>query len=399
MGGQEERKFAPVARAAVQDLGGSRIREVANASMGRKDVLKFWFGESDQPTPEFIRAAAIGSLASEHTFYTQNLGLPELREAIAHYSGQLHDTPLDASRIAVTASGVSAIMLAAQTILSPGDRVVVVTPVWPNVVEIQHVMGARVERVPLSISGGRWALDLDRLLAALTPDTVMLVVNSPNNPTGWTMPAEQQVRVMEHCRRLGIWVLSDEVYERLVYSGEPAAPSLRCLCAEDDRLIVVNSFSKSWRMTGWRLGWLTLPPALVGQLEKLIEYNTSCTPEFVQRGALAALTSPRGEQVVADAVAALKRSRATLHEGLSLLDGIVAPLGEGAMYAFFRPLAGTDSVLLAKRLVVEEGLGLAPGVAFGPEGEGWLRWCYAATPERITEGISRLARFLGSSQR
>lgn len=395
MRGHEDETFPPLARQAVRDLGGSRIREVANASMGRADVLKFWFGESDQPTPEFIRAAAIGSLASEHTFYTQNLGLPELRDAIAAYSGLLHDTPLDAERVAVTASGVSAIMIAAQAILSPGDRVVVVTPVWPNVVEIQHIMGARVERVPLGISDGRWALDLDRLLAALTPDTIMLVINSPNNPTGWTMPAEQQAQVMAHCRRLGIWVLADEVYERLVYSGESTAPSLRRLCDEDDRLIVVNSFSKSWRMTGWRLGWLTLPLALVGQVEKLIEYNTSCTPEFVQRGALAALTSPRGEQMVADAVAELERSRATLHQGLSELGGIVAPLGEGAMYAFFRSEAQADSVALAKRLVVEAGLGLAPGVAFGPEGERWLRWCYAASPQRITEGLERLGRFLG----
>lgn len=395
MRGHEDKTFPPVARQAVQDLGGSRIREVANASMGRADILKFWFGESDQPTPEFIRAAAIGSLASEHTFYTQNLGLPELRDAIAAYSGQLHDTPLDSGRVAVTASGVSAIMIAAQAVLSRGDRVVVVTPVWPNVVEIQHILGAEVERVPLVISDGRWALDLDRLLAALTPDTAMLVINSPNNPTGWTMPAEQQAQVMAHCRRLGIWVLADEVYERLVYSGERAAPSLRRLCDGVDRLIVVNSFSKSWRMTGWRLGWLTLPLALVGQVEKLIEYNTSCAPEFVQRGALAALTSPRGEQMVADAVAELERSRATLHQGLSELGGIVAPLGEGAMYAFFRSEAQVDSVALAKRLVVEAGLGLAPGVAFGPEGEGWLRWCYAASPQRITEGLERLGRFLG----
>lgn len=245
--------------------------------MDRDDILKFWFGESDQPTPEFIRAAAIGSLASEHTFYTQNLGLPELREAIAAYSSQLHDIGLGSDRIAVTAAGVSAIMIAAQAILSPGDRVVVVTPVWPNVVEIQHILGAKVERVPLGISEGRWSLDVERLLGALTLDTVMLVINSPNNPTGWTMPPEQQAIIMDHCRRLGIWVLVDEVYERLVYSGERAAPSMLRQAGANDRLIVVNSFSKSWRMTGW----LTLPAALVGQVEKLIEYNTSCTPEFV----------------------------------------------------------------------------------------------------------------------
>lgn len=384
----------PQARADILALEPSRIREIANAGMGNPDVLPFWFGESDQPTPSFIRAAAVASLASEQTYYSQNLGLPELRGAIARYASGLHGRDIGAERIAVTSSGVSALMLATQSVVAPGGRVVVITPVWPNIVEIQRIVGAEVVRFPLSVSENRWTLDVEKLIGTLTPDTTMLVINSPSNPTGWVISPEDQQALLAHCRKLGIWILADEVYERLVYDGRANAASMLSIADPFDRLIVVNSFSKTWRMTGWRLGWLTLPPSLTSSVEKLIEYNTSCAPAFVQHGGIAALTDPRGEETARSASSELAASRNLLRARLGGLDGVELPEADGAMYAFFRIAGWPDSVALAKRLVTEVGLGLAPGSAFGPEGEGWLRWCFASSPGRIEQGIERLERFL-----
>ena len=383
------------ARDSIRALSTSRIREIANAGMDRSDIAAFWFGESDLPTPDFIREAAMRSLGASETFYTQNLGRPALREAIAAYESRLHGRTLEPARVAVTGSGVSALMLASQLVVGPGDRVVVVTPIWPNIAEIPKILGAEVERQPLAIANGRWQLDLDRLLAALTPDTRMLIVNSPNNPTGWTIEPQAQRMLLAHCRKHGIWILSDEVYERLVFRpGLDAAPSFLGMAEPEERLIVVNSFSKAWRMTGWRVGWLTIPTALEGELTKIIEYNTSCVPGFVQQGALAALTDPRGEVAVAELRDGLVRSRALLLEGLGDFDGVNVPEAEGAMYAFFRIAGQEDSMALAKRLVAEVGLGLAPGTSFGPEGEGYLRWCFAAVEEKIADGLDRLGRFV-----
>jgi aspartate aminotransferase len=259
----------------AQTVESSRIREVADAAMGR-DVLAFWFGESDLPTPEFIRDAGMKALAEGRTFYTQNLGLPALREAIAGYVNGLHRTTLGAESVAVTSSGVSALMIAMQAILDPGDRTVVVTPVWPNLVQIPRVLGAEVETFGLEPKNGVWSLDLDRLIARLTPQTRLLLFNSPNNPTGWRIEAEQQKALLEHCRRLGIWIIADDVYERLAFDAPGrAAPSMLQIAGPDDRVVSVNSFSKAWSMTGWRLGWLTAPDALMRQAPKLVEYNTS----------------------------------------------------------------------------------------------------------------------------
>lgn len=377
----------------MTSLPGSLIRDVANSAMGRQDVLPFWFGESDQPTPAFIRDAAAKSLQQGETFYTQNLGRPYLREAIAAYLSRLHDRPVAADRIAVTGSGVSALMLAVQLLVSPGDRVVAVTPLWPNLVEIPRILGAHVHRVGLHVAHGRWVLDLDRLTAALTPDTRLLLLNSPNNPTGWTIDEPSLQAILAHCRRLGIWILADDVYERLVH--DPAlgsAPSFLRLYEDGDRVLSVNSFSKAWSMTGWRVGWITAPASLTDDLGKLLEYNTSCVAEPTQRAGAAALA--QGEDEVAHLRAHLTRTRDFLVRRLAGMPGIEVPAAGGAMYAFFRIRGRHDSLQLARQLVSEAGLGLAPGLAFGPEGEGWLRWCHAVRMEALELGTHRLEQFL-----
>jgi aspartate/methionine/tyrosine aminotransferase len=362
--------------------------------MGRADILPFWFGESDRPTPEFIREAAVASLREGETFYSENLGRPYLRQAISSYLTELHGCAIGAERVAVTASGDSALMLASQLLVAHGDRVVAVTPLWPNAVEIPKIVGGQVETVSLEVKSGRWELPLEKLLDALTPETRMLVLNSPNNPTGWTINQDQQRAVLEKCRRLGIWILADDVYERLTYiEGLRSAPSFLTLTEADDRLISVNSFSKAWSMTGWRVGWMVAPPAMMGDLAPLIEYNTSCVAEFSQRGATAALE--RGEGHVLRLRDELAATRHRLAAELRRLPGVEVPEADGAMYVFLRIAGYPDSLDLAKRLIAEAGLGLAPGQAFGPDGEGWLRWCYAADWSRIEDGVGRLGRFLG----
>jgi aspartate aminotransferase len=362
--------------------------------------LPFWFGESDQPTPSFIRDAAIASMQAGETFYSENLGRPYLRQAIAKYVTELHGQPISFDRIAVTASGDSALMLSSQLILSPGDRVVTVTPLWPNAVEIPKVVSAQVECVSLEVQEGRWVLPLQKLLDALTPGTRMLVLNSPNNPTGWTIESEEQRVILEHCRRLGIWILADDVYERLVYREGPerdalrTAPSFLTLADSDDRLVVVNSFSKAWTMTGWRVGWLVGPLSIFPDLAPLIEYNTSCVPEFTQRAATVALQ--QGESYVLRQCAELALTKDKLTAELRQLPGVEVPEADGAMYAFFRIDGHSDSMALARTLIDQVGLGLAPGRAFGPEGECWLRWCYAANWSKNQLGLERLTKFLSS---
>ena len=391
-------------RQVVEQLEASRIREVANEGIGRADVLKFWFGESDEVTPGFIRDAAVASLQAGETFYAHNLGLPELRDALASYTDGLHPGRGVAhwsDRLAVTSGGVNGLMLASQTLVEAGDEVVVVSPVWPNLVAQPLIMGARVKSVPLRVRAdgpraGAWMLDMDALLAAITPATRMLVVNAPNNPTGWTLSADEQRTILAHCRHTGTWILADEVYERLYFAGDTdngAAPSFLDVADPDDRVIVAHSFSKSFLMTGWRLGWLVLPPTLTAAVGKLIEFNTSCAPVFVQRAATAALQ--RGGEVTPALVRHLRQCRDTLVPLLRALPGVTVAEPLGGMYAFFRLEGQDDCLAVAKRLVREAGLGLAPGSAFSPEAAGWLRWCFASQDTtRLVAGVERLRGWL-----
>ena len=392
-------------RQAVLGLEESMIRQVANAGLGRSDVLKFWFGESDEVTPSFIREAAIASLQQGETFYAHNLGLPELREAIAHYASGLRcagAVPIGVDRIAVTSGGVNALMLAVQALVDAGDEVVAVTPVWPNLTAQPLIMGAKLRCVSLKPMAGQWQLDMVELVAAITPQTKLLIVNAPNNPTGWTLSRAEQEALLAHCRSTGTWILADEVYERLYFepTENGCAPSFLDIAQSDDRLVVAHSFSKSFLMTGWRLGWLVMPPTMTPQMGKLVEFNTSCAPVFVQRAALVGMQ--RTSEVTPQLVAHLKTCRDTLVPLLQAVPGVELVPAKGGMYAFFRLTDQDrfgDSLATAKRLVLEAGLGLAPGNAFmvnpAPEAQGWLRWCFASKDvDRLRQGVQRLAGWL-----
>ncbi len=390
-------------REVVAGLQGSRIREVANEGIGREGVLAFWFGESDEVTPEPIREAAIASLRAGETFYAHNLGLPELRQAIAGYTERLHPGRGAAhwyERIAVTSGGVNGLMLAAQALVDAGDEVVVLTPAWPNLVAQPQIMGARVRTVSLVPRAGAWTLDLDALRAAITPATRVLIVNAPANPTGFTLTAAEQRAILAHCRASGTWIVADEVYERLYFEADTAngaAPSFLDVAEPDDRLIVAHSFSKSFLMTGWRLGWLVLPRALTEPVGKLIEFNTSCAPVFVQRGAVAAIA--HGDAVTPALVAHLRHCRDVLVPLLQAVPGVALATPRAGMYAFFQLPGQGDCLEVAKRLVREAGLGLAPGSAFGVEASGWLRWCFASRDTaRLVDGVARLKGWLASTR-
>ncbi len=402
-------------RNTIAGLPGSKIREVANAGLGRTDVLAFWFGESDEVTPLAVRQAASDSLLRGETFYSHNLGLAELREALRQYTAGLHGDP-GPDRIAVTSSGVSALMTAMQLLVDAGDEVVAVVPVWPNLPAQPEILGARVTRVSLAPGpDGAWRLDLDRLLAAVTSGTKVLLLNAPNNPTGWTLRRDEQQALLDHCRCTGTWIVADEVYDRVWFGAglpgaEPprtgqapprgaraagelgansSAPSFLDIAAPDDRLVVVHSFSKSFLMTGWRLGWLVLPAGQLDAVGKLIEFNSSCAPVFVQRGGLAALAM--ADDFVPGLIKRLRAGRDTLCPALAALPGVLSAAPLGGMYAWFKVPGAEDSLAFAKQLVREHGLGLAPGAAFGAEGEGWLRWCFASQdPARLLAGVERL---------
>jgi len=382
-------------RQSILDLPASKIREVANAGIGRTDVLAFWFGESDEVTPDFIRQAAIDSLQQGETFYAHNLGLPELRQAIAKEMMHRHAAPMDVDRIAVTSGGVNALMLAMQALVNPGDQVVVVTPVWPNLTAQPVILGAQLHTVSLVPLAGRWSLPMAQLLSRITSATKLLVLNSPNNPTGWTLTRDEQSILLAHCRQTGTWILADEVYENLYYlpSHNQCAPSFLDISTPDDRLVVAHSFSKSFLMTGWRLGWLVMPQPMTGQISKLIEFNTSCVSAFVQRAGVVALQ--RSQEVTPRVVDHLRLCRDSLFEALGQLPGLELSMPDGGMYLFFRLPGQADDLQTAKRLVSEAGLGLAPGSAFSTDARGWLRWCFASKDLiRLGQGAARLETWL-----
>ena len=378
----------PSIRPRIAALPASRIREVADVGMAMDGVIALWFGETDLPTPEFINRAATRALAAGHTFYTDNRGIPELREALADYMGGLYGIDVGVERVTVTASGMNALMLGQQCLIEPGDNVVVVVPLWPNLVETVHIMGGETRPVALTFGEGGWSLDLDRLFDACDDRTRAVMINSPGNPTGWMMSASEQRAVLEFCRRRGLWVVTDEVYDRIVYD-RPHAPSFLEWAEPDDAVFVVNSFSKSWSMTGWRLGWITAPPALGPVLAKMNEYNIAAPTTFVQHAGVTAVRE--GEPFVAATVERYRRARDLVCRALGDMARVRLAVPRAAFYAFFAVEGMDDSLAFAKRLLAETGVGLAPGSAFGAHGEGHLRLCFASSPERLAQALDRLA--------
>jgi aspartate/methionine/tyrosine aminotransferase len=375
-------------RPEIAAMPESGIVELTNTSRDLDDVIRLWVGESDRVTPDFIARAAARALAEGRTFYTWQRGVPPLRAALASYLHGITGASLSPENIHVTIGGMQAIMLTMQAILRPGDAVAMTAPTWPNAHRAVEIAGGRAVRVPLRADADGWRLDLDRLFDACGEGTRALFINSPGNPTGWTATREEQRAMLEFCRARGLWLIADEVYARFVYGNEPCAPSFLSIAEPEDRLVVVNTFSKNWAMTGWRMGWIVASPALGPVFENLQQFNTSGVPTFLQFGAVAALEE--GEAFVAEQVAACRIARDLVCARLAAATRVRIVPPAGTFYLFFGVDGEADSRALALRLLAGTRVGLAPGSAFGPEGEGHMRLCFAGSHERLHRALDRL---------
>lgn len=369
----------------------SGIVEVFNYGRTRPGLLPLWVGEGDASTPSFIVDAAARSLRDGETFYTYQCGIPPLRAAIAAYMSGLYDRAFTPDQFFVTIGGMHALQIAMRIVSGPGDEVIVPTPAWPNFIGAITVNGATARQVEMRLDATGYTLDFEALEAAIGPQTRAICINSPSNPTGWTATREDQIRLLELTRRHRIWIVADEIYGRFFYGGH-RAPSFHDVMADDDRILFAQTFSKNWAMTGWRIGWLEAPPALGQIIENLIQFSTSGVPVPHQRAGIAALE--QGESLIAGQVAQARANRDLLLTALKGHNGLTLPHPSGAFYLFLGIAGVPDSMKAAMRLVDLANIGLAPGVAFGQGGEGFMRLCYLRKSSDIAEAAKRLTRGL-----
>ncbi|WP_073057829.1 pyridoxal phosphate-dependent aminotransferase [Kaistia soli] len=369
----------------------SGIVEVFNYGRGREGLIPLWVGEGDLATPDFIADAARAGLDDGETFYTHQRGIPELREAIARYHERLYERPFDSERFFVTSGGMPAIQLALRMVAGQGDEVVIPTPAWPNFGAATEVGGARAVPVPMQFGNAGWMLDLDRYFDAVTDRTTALFLNSPCNPTGWTATREELVAIRDFARERGLWIIADEVYTRFVYQGD-RAPSFYDVTEPDEPVLYVNTLSKNWAMTGWRVGWLAAPPRYGQTIENLIQYSSSGTPKFLQRGAVAALD--RGDHFIEFQRDRAMAAREIVCLGLEATGRVRFTWPKGAFYLFFSVDGEADTRKLGLRLVDEANVGLAPGDAFGAAGAGFMRMCFLRNPDQVAAATDLLADWL-----
>jgi aspartate/methionine/tyrosine aminotransferase len=371
----------------------SGIVKVINYGRERPGLIPLWAGEGDMPTPDFIAEAAIRALRDGHTFYTYQRGIPPLRQAVANYLQRHFDVAVGAERVIVTGSGMQAIMLTMQALVGPGEEIVVISPVWPNIFAAIQMQGATAKPVALQAQEDEWRLDLEQLFAACGHRTRTLFINTPNNPTGWVMREDDMRQVRDFARECGLWIVADEVYGQFVYD-RPRVTSFLAIMEPDEKLIVTNTFSKNWSMTGWRIGWVVIPRSQsVAQVyENLVQYNTSGVPAFLQYGCLTAINE--GDQYLKDLVEGCRQGREIVCDRLAALPNVRLIRPQGAFYLFFRVQGEDDSTAFALRMVDEANVGLAPGVAFGPGGEGFARMCFAPSHDTLRTGVERLAAAL-----
>jgi aspartate/methionine/tyrosine aminotransferase len=370
----------------------SGIVEVFNYGRTRPGLIPLWAGEGDLPTPSFICEAAVKSLAAGETFYTYQRGLPGVREALARYHDRTFGRSFDPERFFITGSGMMAIETAVRMAVGSGDEVIIPTPTWPNILACAGVAGAAVRPIAMRSGNDGWRLDLDELFDAAGPRTRAIFLNSPSNPTGWTATHDELRDLLAFARQRGLWIIADEVYHRFYYDA-PRSPSFYDVAEPEDRILYVNTFSKNWAMTGWRIGWLSVPPELGQVVENLIQYSTSGVAAFMQRGATVALD--QGDEFIALQRDRARRSRAIVCNGLAATGRVRFSEPPGAFYVFFAVDGEPDTEKLGLKLVDEANLGIAPGDAFGEAGRGFLRLCFLRSPEQIEEATRRLVAWLG----
>jgi len=370
----------------------SQIRTIADVAFSMDDVLKLHFGESSMQTAQYLKDAAYQAMNAGYTFYTENAGLPSLRQAIADKYDELHQVRVDpAHEIVISASGVQALNVSIRCAIDPGDEAIVLTPNWPNASAIVSLFGGYPKEIPLVWSSKRYEINFAALEKALSPKTRLLVYTSPSNPLGWVANPEEQQAILDFCRRNRLWLLADEVYER-IYFGGAVAPSILRLCTQEDAVIVVQSFSKSYCMTGWRLGWLVARPDLVKKATQLNEFIVSHAPSMIQRAGETALKY--GEEKVLSMVKSLQEKVSFCFEALHSMKRVTVANPEGAFYLFPQIEGVKDSYSFALSLLKETKVAVAPGIAFGNGGEGAVRICCAAEMSILEAAMERFAKFL-----
>jgi aspartate/methionine/tyrosine aminotransferase len=380
-------------RPMATELPESGILKAINYGRNRPGLIPFWAGEGDLPTPDFISEAAIQALREGHTFYTYQRGIPKLRQAIADYLQRHFQVAVEAERVIVTGSGMQAILLTMQALVGSGDEIVVISPVWPNIFAAIQMQGAIARPVTLEPRGEEWRLDLERLFSACGSKTRAMLINTPNNPTGWVMSEDDMLRVCDFARERDLWIVADEVYSQFVYDS-PRVTSFLEIMEPEEKLIITNTFSKNWSMTGWRVGWVVIPKseALAQVYENLVQYNNSGVPAFLQYGCLTAISD--GDQYIKKLVERCHQGRDIVCSRLSELQNVHLIPPRGAFYLFFQVDGEDDSTAFALRMIDKANVGLAPGAAFGPGGEGSVRICFAASHPTLREGVDRLVAAL-----
>jgi aspartate aminotransferase len=378
-------------RQAIESLEQNGITRTAFKRLGDPDVIPLWFGEGDAVTPQFIVDAAKQALDDGCTFYGHARGRADLKAAIKRYLDRFYAIDLDVERVTVPGSAMLAVTMAAQMTLSRGDHALIVTPHWPNVDRAMQVIGAEIGRVRQSFGPDGWHLPLDDVRAAVRPHTRAIYVNSPSNPTGWVMSHADQAELLNFCRARGIVIIADEVYHRTVYDTG-VAPSFLQVARDDDPLIVINGFSKAFAMTGWRLGWMVTPGGYGEQMAVLSECFNTSAPSFIQVAGIAALDA--GDATVATLCAQYEAGRDTVMRILAPHPLIELSQPEGAFYAFPRVRGLRSSEAFVNRVLEEENVGLAPGYTFGPHNDTHFRLCFAQSPERLHEALTRVVSFL-----
>ena len=393
--------FAPSAERVPE----SRIRALADVAFGMEDVLFLQFGESTLPTPPYVIDAVNRAAQEGWTYYSSNQGLPSLRVAIANLIARLHAVEIDPSEIQVNSGGGQALNLAIKCVIDPGDEALVLSPNWPNGSAMVGMFGGRAVEVPMARTGQRFTPDLEALESALSPRTRLLLYASPSNPLGWTATVAEQRMLLDFAHRHGLWLLTDEVYERIYYGGRGAsrgergqtgagqiAPSILKLCSREDPVIVVNSFSKTYCMTGWRLGWIVGRPDFVRKAAQLNEFIVSHAPTMIQRGGEAAIA--HGEDDIAAMVEEFQERRDYCAGMLRTVPGVNLPEPEGAFYLFPQLEGVNDSFEFALDLLRTKRVAVAPGSAFGNGGEGSIRICYAPGMDVLKPAMERICEFI-----
>ena len=382
-----------VIRPGIEALEDSPILEVFREGFHLPGILPMWAGEFDVPTPRFICEAASQAMFAGRTFYSHNRGTPELRQALIDYHRRLWGVEIADDRIAFTFSGMNAVMQVAQATVEPGANCVAITPSWPNVMRAMQINGAEVREVAMHQSNDGWSLHLEDVFAACDAQTRVIYLATPGNPTGWQITEPEARRLLDFCRERRIAILADEVYHRIVYDREVAFSFLQ-IARPEDPVFVVNSFSKSWAMTGWRMGWLTFPAGCTEAFEKLLQFNTSGGLEFMQAAAIAALTE--GEPTIAMLRDYARCGRDIVNERLARMPRVRNIPTSGSFYALFAVDGMADTMNFCKRAVREERIGMAPGTSFGRGAERLVRLCYAKKPEMLVEAMDRLERFVAA---